>query len=112
MGGYWINVFRRPDGALVAREDLRDGPGRPGGAAQRRSAEAPMLYQGQCRFLYRVRISPRDADAARCGRVSDSGFVTLSGACHRCGLGDLTTCASAFRVGMGSEVADRKRARG
>jgi hypothetical protein len=112
MGGYWINVFRRPDGRLVSREDLRDGPGKPGGLAQRRSAEAPMLYQGQCRFLYRIRIRPRDDDAARCGRVSDSGFVALSGDCHRCGLGALTSCASAFRVGMGDAATVRKGARG
>ncbi|WP_336486049.1 hypothetical protein [Methylobacterium nigriterrae] len=95
MAGYWINVFRRPDGRLVSREDMR------GGRASRRSAETPMMYQGHCRFLYRVRIAPRCSEAERCGRVSERGFVTLTGPCPRCGADPLVTCASAFRVGAG-----------
>ncbi|KAB1072459.1 hypothetical protein [Methylobacterium planeticum] len=105
MGGYWINVFRRPDGRLVAREDLR-GLMRAG-RIDRRGAEAPMQYQGQCRFLYRVRISPRGACAAGCGRVHASGFVGLSGSCPRCGLPAMTVCAAALRAGLGEAPAGR-----
>ncbi|AWN43316.1 hypothetical protein U8607_15340 [Methylobacterium durans] len=92
MAEYWINAFRRWDGATVFRES--DATGRP----NRRRAETPMMYQGTCRLTYRVRVRPRCAEAAACGRRADGGFIDLSGSCPRCGAPQPMVCAAAFRA--------------
>ncbi|MDR7039305.1 MULTISPECIES: hypothetical protein [Methylobacterium] len=90
QAAYWINAFRRSDGVTVFREaQARLG---------RRLAETPMLYQGTCRLIYRVRVRPKGPSAASCGRRGESGFVALSGPCPRCGAPAPIVCGAAFRT--------------